>query len=77
MLKFASIKKLLLSGITIADNNTPIDGGFTIGIGYGNHITLIESSPESLIVADVSNKRILQILDIGSDNYNVSILAQN
>ncbi len=67
----------VLSGTTLIDNNTVFDGSSRIGLGAVGHLALTGLPQEALIVADAGFQRIIQVLDIGSNNYNISILAQN
>ena len=63
-LNYTCLQFSILSGTTIINNTTLIDGGLSVGLGSTNHITLIGPAEEALIVADGTYQRILKIIVI-------------
>jgi hypothetical protein len=64
----------VLSGTTIADSNSSIEGSSTIGMNLPVGIKIYDIQNESLLVSDIYNEQIIQITNANSNNRNMSIL---
>jgi hypothetical protein len=64
----------LLSGTTIAGNNTVIQGSSIIGFNTPVGLALYGVESESLIVVDVNNDRLVNLQNINSANKNISVI---
>jgi hypothetical protein len=65
----------ILSGITIVDSNTLVAGSI---VNYASSISClmaIESTVETVVVADESTSHILQLRHLGSNQFDASVLT--
>jgi sugar lactone lactonase YvrE len=68
----------VLSGTTIADQNTVIQGSLTVGLNFPFGLTMYGvMGNESLIIADLSAQQVLDMKNVDSNDTTVSVLARN
>ncbi|CAF1343244.1 unnamed protein product [Adineta ricciae] len=65
----------ILSGTTIIDNNTVINGSSTIGLNTPVGISVFSTNVDSLVIADSNNNRIIGVWDANEMGQNISVIA--
>ncbi len=68
----------VLSGTTIADQNTVIQGSLTVGLNFPFGVTMYGVvGNESLIIVDFNAQQVLDMKNVDSNDTTVSVLARN
>ncbi|CAF4299768.1 unnamed protein product, partial [Adineta steineri] len=65
----------VLSGTTIADDNTEISDSSTVGLYYPVGIGIFGTNSDSIVIADSGNNRILGLWDADTNYENISVVA--
>ncbi|UJR38844.1 hypothetical protein I4U23_031509 [Adineta vaga] len=65
----------ILSGTTIIDSNTVINGSLIIGLNRPIGINVFSTNVDSLVIADSNNNRIIGVWDANGMGKNISIIA--